>query len=82
MKSSFTIQLNHQRTFLFDAINKLQTKNSTIRQMKSDGPLIEDTVSALYQALNSMKVYHSKYIELKNEANQLTEQLLPLEKVN
>jgi hypothetical protein len=29
-----------------------------------------------------MKVYHSKYIELKNEANQLTIQLEPLEKVN
>ncbi len=82
MRSSFTIQLNKQKTFLFDAINKLQIKDNIIRDTKSNGPSTEDTVAALYHALNIMKVYHSKYIELKNEANQLTIQLEPLEKVN
>jgi hypothetical protein len=83
LNSSFTIQLNQQKTFLFDAINKLQIKNSTIRSHKKlDGPSIEDTVAALYHALNIMKIYHLKYLELKNEANQLTIQLEPLEKVN
>jgi len=82
MHSSFTIQLNQQKTFLFDAINKLQIKDSTLRHTKTDGPATEDTVAALYHALNIMKIYHSKYLELKNEANQLTVQLEPLEKVN
>lgn len=79
MNSAFTIQLNQQRTFLFDAINKLQIKDYTVRQVKVDGPTTEDTVAALYHALNSLKVYHSKYLELKTEANQLTTQLEPLE---
>jgi len=82
MRSSFTIQLNKQKTFLFDAINKLQIKDHIIRDTKSNGPSTEDTVAALYHALNIMKIYHSKYIELKNEANQLTIELEPLEKVN
>ncbi len=82
MNSSFTIQLNQQRTFLFDAVNKLQIKEGTIRQTKNDGPSTEDTVAALYHALNIMKTYHSKYIQLKTEANELTTQLEPLEKVN
>ena len=81
MNFPFTIQLNQQRTFLFDPIKKLQIKNSTIRSNKIDSPSIEDTIGALYHALNVMKVYHSKYIELKNEANELTTQLEPLEKV-
>jgi hypothetical protein len=82
MNSSFTIQLNKQRTFLFDAVNKLQIKDGAIRHTKTDGPSTEDTVAALYHALNIMKVYHSKYIELTNEANELTAQLEPLEKVS
>lgn len=81
LNSSFTIQLNQQKTFLFDAINKLQSKDSVIRQTKTDKPSTEDTVAALYHALNIMKVYHSKYLELKTEANHLTTQLEPLEKV-
>lgn len=81
MTSSFTIQLNQQKTFLFDAINKLQMKNSTIRETKTDGPSTEDTVAALYHALNVMKVYHSRHLELKTEADQLTTELEPLEKV-
>ncbi|CAF2405230.1 unnamed protein product [Rotaria sp. Silwood2] len=81
MQSSFTIQLNQQKTFLFDPINKLQVKDAMMRLTKTDGPSTEDTVAALYYALNVMKVYHEKYIELKNEANTLTTQLEPLEKV-
>ncbi len=81
MHSSFTIQLNQQKTFLFDAINKLQIKDSTLRQTKIDESSTENTVAALYHALNIMKIYHSKYLELKNEANELTAQLEPLEKV-
>jgi len=82
MNSPFTIQLNQQRTFLFDPIKKLQIKDSTIRSNKTDGPSTEDTIAALYSALNTMKIYHTKYIELKNEANELTTQLEPLEKVS
>jgi hypothetical protein len=82
MNSPFTIQLNQQRTFLFDPIRKLQIKETSIRQSKTEGPSIEDTVAALYQALNVMKVYHNKHIELTNEANQLTAELEPLEKVS
>ena len=82
MHSSFTIQLNQQKTFLFDAVNKLQIKDSTTRPTKNDGPSTEDTVAALYHSLNIMKIYHSKYLELKTEANELTAQLEPLEKVN
>ena len=83
LKSPFTIQLNQQRTFLFDPIKKLQIKESSIiRSAKADGPSTEDTVAALYQALNSMKVYHSHYTKLKQEANELSTQLEPLEKVS
>lgn len=84
MNSSFTIQLNQQQTFLFDAINKLQIREShaSSTTTKLDGPSTQDTVAALYHALNIMKVYHSKYHELKTEANELTTQLEPLEKVN
>jgi len=82
MNSSFTIQLNQQKTFLFDALNKLKIKDSIIRNTKLDGPSTEDTVAALYHALNIMKVYHTKYIQLTTEANQLTTQLEPLEKVD
>ena len=78
----FTIQLNQQRTFLFDPIRKLQIKETATRQTKTDGPSVENTVAALYQALNVMKVYHNKYNELKKEANELTAQLEPLEKVS
>ncbi|CAF1132008.1 unnamed protein product [Adineta steineri] len=81
MNSSFTVQLNKQKTFLFDAVNKLQVKESAMKNPKTDGPSIEHTVSALYHALNIMKVYHSKYIVLKNEANELATQLEPLEKI-
>ena len=84
MQSSFTIQLNQQKTFLFDAVNKLQIRESNIQSTttsKFDGPSTEDTVAAVYHALNVMKVYHTKYHELKHEANQLTAQLEPLEKV-
>jgi hypothetical protein len=81
MRSSFTIQLNQQRTFLFDPINKLQIKEGAIKHAKNDGPSTENTVAALYHALNIMKVYHAKYIELETEANELTTQLAPLEKV-
>jgi len=82
LKTPFTIQLNQQRTFLFDPIRNLQMKeNSIIRSVKTDGPLIEDTVAALYHALNNMKVYHNQYMKLKQEANELSAQLEPLEKV-
>ncbi|CAF0908847.1 unnamed protein product [Rotaria sordida] len=81
MYSPFTIQLNQQKTFLFDPINKLQIRDTILRHTKIDGPSTEDTVAALYYALNVMKVYHEKYSELKNEANTLTLQLEPLEKV-
>ena len=82
MNSSFTIQLNKQKTYLFDAVNKLQVKEGAITHVKTEGPSTEDTVAALYHALNIMKVYHSKYLQLKTEANELTAQLQPLEKVN
>ncbi len=82
MTSPFTIQLNQQRTFLFDPLKTLQIKDSTFRQNKSEGPSTEDTVAALYHALNVMRVYHHKYLELKTEANELTIQLEPLEKVS
>lgn len=82
MNSSFTIQLNKQKTYLFDAANKLQIKEGAITHVKTEGPSTEDTVAALYHALNVMKVYHSKYLQLKTEANELTTQLEPLEKVN
>ncbi|UJR28282.1 hypothetical protein I4U23_009530 [Adineta vaga] len=77
----FTIQLNKQRTFLFDPINKLQIRENLSRTNRTDGPLIEDTIGALYNALNIMRTYHKKYHELKVEANDLTGQLEPLEKV-
>ncbi|CAF4040290.1 unnamed protein product [Rotaria sordida] len=67
--SPFTIQLNQQKIFLFDPINKLQIKDTTMRHTKIDGPSTEDTFC------------HEKYSELKNEANALTIQLEPLEKV-
>ncbi len=82
MTSPFTIQLNQQRTFLFDPLKTLQIKDSTFRQNKNEGPSTEDTVAALYHALNVMRVYHHKYLELKTEANELTIQLEPLEKVS
>jgi hypothetical protein len=82
MNSSFTVQLNQQKTFLFDAVNKLQIKDSNPRLTKTDGAPTEDTVAALYHSLNIMKIYNSKYLELKKEANELTTQLEPLEKVN
>ena len=79
----FTIQLNQQRTFLFDPIKRLQVKEgSSLRQTKTEGPVVEDTVAALYHAFNIMKVYHSKHSELKEEANALSTQLEPLEKVS
>ncbi|CAF0923972.1 unnamed protein product [Adineta ricciae] len=81
MSSPFTIQLNKQRAFLFDPINKLQIKENLIRSNRTDGPSTEDTIGAVYNALNVMKVYHRKYHELKAEANELTTQLEPLEKV-
>jgi hypothetical protein len=82
MNFPFTIQLNQQRTFLFDPIKNLQIKENIIRQNKIDGPSTEDTVSALYHALNVMKAYHNKYLDLKKEANELATQLEPLEKVS
>lgn len=83
LKSPFTIQLNQQRTFLFDPIKKLQVKeNPIVKSVIADGPSTEDTIAGLYHALNSMKVYHSKYVELKQEANDLTSQLESLEKVS
>lgn len=81
INSPFTIQLNQQRTFLFDPIKKLKIKENIIRQIKTDSPSTEDTVLALYHALNSTKAYHQKYLELKTEADELTAQLEPLEKV-
>jgi hypothetical protein len=82
MKNPFTIQLNQQRTFLFDPIKNLIIKENTIRQNKCDGSSIEDTVGALYHSLNTTKIYHNKYVELKKEAHEITKQLEPLEKVN
>jgi hypothetical protein len=82
MTFPFTIQLNQQRTFLFDPIKNLQIKENTARQTKTEGPSTEDTVAALYHALNVMRVYHNNYLELKKEANELTTQLEPLEKVS
>ncbi|CAF0809508.1 unnamed protein product [Rotaria sordida] len=81
MNFPFTIQLNKQRTFLFDPIKNLQIKENIIRQNKTDSSSTEATVAALYHALNVMKIYHNKSLELKNEANELTIQLEPLEKV-
>ncbi|CAF1604466.1 unnamed protein product [Rotaria magnacalcarata] len=81
MTYPFTIELNKQRTFLFDPIKKVQLKETIVRQHRGDGPLTEDTVAALYHALNVMKIYHNKYLELQNEANDLSVQLEPLEKV-
>ena len=82
LNSPFTVQLNKQRTFLFDPIEKLQIKETLARQNKTDGPSTEDTVAALYLALNVMKVYHNKYLELNKEASILSAQLEPLEKVS
>lgn len=85
LSSPFTIQLNQKRAFLFDPIKNLQVKDtssSSLRQTKTDGPVVEDTVAALYHAFNIMKVYHNKYSELKHEANALSTQLEPLEKVS
>ena len=83
LSSPFTIQLNQQRTFLFDPVKKLQVKEgSSVRQTRTEGPVVEDTVAALYHAFNIMKVYHNKYSELKHEANALSTQLEPLEKVS
>lgn len=82
MNNSFTIQLNKQRTFLFDPIKNLKIKENLIREKKTEGPSTEDIVGTLYHALNVMKTYHNKYDELKQEANELTIQLEPLEKVN
>jgi hypothetical protein len=82
MTSPFTIQLNQQRTFLFDPLKNLQIKDRIFKQNKTEGSSIEDTVAALYHALNVMRVYHHKYLELKTEANELTTQLEPLEKVS
>ncbi|CAF3246890.1 unnamed protein product [Rotaria sp. Silwood2] len=81
MNSPFTIRLNQQRTFLFDPIKKIHIKENILRQSITDSPTTEDTVAALYHALNVMKIYHNKYLEIKNEANELTIQLEPLEKV-
>jgi hypothetical protein len=82
LHSPFTIQLNQQQTFLFDPIKNLITKESSLKQNNIDGSSIQDTVGALYHALNVMKIYHNKSIELKKEANELIAQLEPLEKVN
>ena len=81
MRSPFTIQLNKQQTFLFDPIRNLQVKEQFIREKSIDQVPIEETAVALYQALNITKIYHTKYLELKQEANDLTAQLEPLEKV-
>ncbi|CAF3267560.1 unnamed protein product [Rotaria socialis] len=81
IQSPFTIQLNRQRTYLFDPINKLQIKDTIVRQSTTDSSSIEDTVATLYYALNVMKIYHVKYAELKAEADTLTTQLEPLEKM-
>ena len=81
MTSPFTIQLNQQKTFLFDPLKNLQIKDRTFKQNKTEGPSTEDTVAALYHALNVMKLYHHKPLELKTEATELTTQLEPLEKV-
>ena len=82
LKYSFTIQLNRQKTFLFDPMTQLSNKPSSFPEEKiNENPSIENTVSALYQALNSMKIYHQKYLELQKEANTLKNELQPLEKV-
>ena len=82
LTSPFTIQLNQQRTFLFDPVKKLQIKETGVmRPMKTEGPSTEETVAALYHALNIMKIYHQKHAELKQEASELTTQLEPMEKV-
>jgi hypothetical protein len=57
-------------------------KENFLKQNKTEGPSTEDTVGSLYHALNIMKTYHNKSIELKKEANELIAQLEPLEKVN
>lgn len=81
MKYPFTVQINKKRTFLFDPIKKVEVRENIMKQKKTDGPSTEDTVAALYYALNALKLYHIKYLELQNEANELTSQLEPLEKV-
>ena len=83
LQSAFTIQLNQQRAFLFDPIHNLQTKQVPNRaRNRVDGLSREDTVATLYHALNIMKVYHSKHLELQNEASELSAQLEPMEKVS
>lgn len=81
MNSPFTVQLNQQRTFLFDPQKNLRIKDSTYRRNRNEGQAIEDTVVALYRALNTMSAYTQRYQRLKSEAEQLTVQLEPLEKV-
>lgn len=83
LSSPFTIQLNQQRTFLFDPVKKLQIKETApSRSTKTEGPSAEETVATLYHALNIMKIYHHKHAELKQEASELTTQLEPLETVS
>lgn len=81
MNSPFTVQLNQQRTILFDPQKNLRIKDSTFRRNRNEGQGIEDTVVALYRALNTMSAYAQRYQRLKSEADQLTAQLEPLEKV-
>jgi calcium uniporter protein, mitochondrial len=83
LKCPFTIQLNQHRTFLFDPIKNMQVKENPMSDLnRTDGPSTEDTVASLYHALNAMKVYHHNYNQLREEANNLTLRLAPLEEVS
>jgi hypothetical protein len=82
LQSSFTIELNKQRTFLFDSRHQLQMKTSSMNdQTQVDRLSTENTVAILHHALNMMNMYHRKHRQLQDEANELTAQLKPLEKV-
>lgn len=82
MNAPFTIQLNQQRTFLFDSQTNLRIKDGAFRRNRNEGQALEDTVAALYRALNVANVYNQRYQRLKIEANQITAELEPLEQVN
>lgn len=82
INAPFTIQLNQQRTTLFDPQKNLRIKDSSIRRERNEGQAIEDTVAALYRALHVTSLYNQRNQRLKIEADQLTAELEPLEKVN
>ncbi|CAF1598026.1 unnamed protein product, partial [Didymodactylos carnosus] len=86
MRMKFTICLNKQRTYLFDPIANLKnvrpksfgwSKNES--DDKAQMTSTNDTVAALYHAINVVKLYNEKQLQLKDELEQLNKQLAPLE---